>query len=139
MASYTPNYNLKKPADADSYDIADANGNMDLIDSALKTLDNKANYKITRYYNTSLDSGGANICNAMANYLEKNEFFFLVEEIGTNNYIFAHIHFVQGTLRGINIISSNVLTLGATNTNGTQVINGCSGTGASGTMRWIAW
>ena len=35
MASYTPNYNLKKPADADSYDIADANGNMDLIDAAL--------------------------------------------------------------------------------------------------------
>lgn len=35
MASYTPNYNLKKPADADTYDIADANGNMDLIDAAL--------------------------------------------------------------------------------------------------------
>ena len=35
MASYTPNYNLKKPADADTYDIADANGNMDLIDTAL--------------------------------------------------------------------------------------------------------
>ena len=35
MASYTPNYSLKKPADADTYDIADANGNMDLIDTAL--------------------------------------------------------------------------------------------------------
>ena len=38
MASYTPNYNLKKPADADSYDIADHNGNMDKIDTALNTL-----------------------------------------------------------------------------------------------------
>ena len=35
MASYTPNYNLKKPADADTYDIADANGNMDILDSTL--------------------------------------------------------------------------------------------------------
>lgn len=41
MASYTPNYNLKKPADADSYDIADANGNMDIIDGALNTLNNQ--------------------------------------------------------------------------------------------------
>lgn len=38
MASYTPNYNLKKPADSDSYDIADHNGNMDKIDTALNTL-----------------------------------------------------------------------------------------------------
>ena len=41
MASYTPNYNLKKPADSDSYDIADANGNMDIIDGALNTLNSK--------------------------------------------------------------------------------------------------
>ena len=41
MASYTPNYNLKKPADAESYDIADANGNMDIIDSALASLNGK--------------------------------------------------------------------------------------------------
>ena len=40
MATYTTNYNLKKPADADSYDIADANGNMDIIDGALGTLNN---------------------------------------------------------------------------------------------------
>lgn len=41
MATYTPNYNLKKPADSDSYDIADANGNMDIIDGALNTLNNQ--------------------------------------------------------------------------------------------------
>ena len=41
MASYTPNYNLKKPADSDSYDIADHNGNMDKIDTALNTLNSK--------------------------------------------------------------------------------------------------
>ena len=44
MASYTPNYNLKKPADSDYYDIADDNGNMDKIDTALNTL----NSNITR-------------------------------------------------------------------------------------------
>ena len=34
MASYTPNLNLIKPADADSYDVANDNGNMDKIDAA---------------------------------------------------------------------------------------------------------
>lgn len=38
MATYTTNYNLKKPAPEDFYDIADFNGNADIIDGALKTL-----------------------------------------------------------------------------------------------------
>lgn len=38
MASYTPNLNLIKPADADSYDVANDNGNMDKIDAAYGTL-----------------------------------------------------------------------------------------------------
>jgi hypothetical protein len=38
MASYTPNLNLKKPADGDAYDIADENGNMDKIDTAVQSL-----------------------------------------------------------------------------------------------------
>ena len=47
MASYTPNYNLKKPADSDSYDIADENGNMDIIDAALNTLNSKLFKKLS--------------------------------------------------------------------------------------------
>ena len=35
MATYTNNYNLKKPAETDFYDIEDFNGNADIIDSAL--------------------------------------------------------------------------------------------------------
>ena len=35
MATYTPNYNLKKPASSDTVDIADINGNMDIIDGQL--------------------------------------------------------------------------------------------------------
>ena len=35
MADYTENYNLKKPADADYYDVGDFNGNADIIDAAL--------------------------------------------------------------------------------------------------------
>lgn len=38
MASYTPNYNLKKPAGTDVVDIADLNGNMDIIDTQLNSL-----------------------------------------------------------------------------------------------------
>lgn len=36
MADYTTNYNLKKPADTDFYDIDDFNGNADIIDTALE-------------------------------------------------------------------------------------------------------
>lgn len=43
MASYTPNINLKKPADGDAYDIADANGNMDAIDTAIGSLRESVN------------------------------------------------------------------------------------------------
>lgn len=35
MAEFTPNYNLKKPAEEDFYDITDQNDNMDKIDEAL--------------------------------------------------------------------------------------------------------
>ena len=34
MATYTTNLNLKKPASSDQYNVADMNGNMDLIDAA---------------------------------------------------------------------------------------------------------
>ena len=36
MATYTPNYNLKKPGASDTVDIADINGNMDVIDQIPK-------------------------------------------------------------------------------------------------------
>ena len=36
MASYTPNYNLKKPAGTDPVQISDINGNMEIIDTQLK-------------------------------------------------------------------------------------------------------
>lgn len=35
MANFTENYHLKKPEDAEYYDVADFNGNMDIIDGAL--------------------------------------------------------------------------------------------------------
>lgn len=38
MATFTPNYNLKKPATSDLVNIADLNGNMDTLDTQLKLL-----------------------------------------------------------------------------------------------------
>ena len=38
MASYTPNLNLKKPAGTEDINVADINGNMDILDTAIKTL-----------------------------------------------------------------------------------------------------
>lgn len=36
MPNYTSNYNLKKPVGNENFDVADQNGNMDLIDTALQ-------------------------------------------------------------------------------------------------------
>lgn len=41
MAIQTPNYNLKKPVGNEFYNIEDANANMDIIDEALKAINDK--------------------------------------------------------------------------------------------------
>lgn len=63
MASYTPNYNLKKPAGTDPVQISDINGNMDIIDTQLKaTNDQIVPVDITSSLsceaNVSIDAGG---------------------------------------------------------------------------------
>ncbi len=42
MAEYTENYNLKKPAQEDFYNVDDFNDNADIIDSQLKAISDKA-------------------------------------------------------------------------------------------------
>lgn len=54
MASYTDNYNLKKPADDDFYTVEDFNNNADLIDAALKEHDDALD---------ALDTGKADLEN----------------------------------------------------------------------------
>ena len=39
MSAKTTNYGLKKPTTSDYFNVEDQNGNMDLIDAQLKTLD----------------------------------------------------------------------------------------------------
>ena len=41
MSTNTPNYNLKKPASTDFYNIADFNGNADIIDAQLKSINDQ--------------------------------------------------------------------------------------------------
>ena len=38
MASYTTNLNLKKPAETEDINVADINGNTDILDTAIKAL-----------------------------------------------------------------------------------------------------
>ena len=55
MASYTPNLNLIKPADVDSYDVANDNGNMDKIDAAYASLNSNINPYGTKYIRGKFD------------------------------------------------------------------------------------
>lgn len=42
MATYTTNYNLKKPDETENYNVADFNDNADTVDAKLKELENKS-------------------------------------------------------------------------------------------------
>ena len=55
MATYTTNYNLKKPAQSDSVNIDDINGNMDIIDTALAGKEDTTN-KVTALSAASTDT-----------------------------------------------------------------------------------
>jgi hypothetical protein len=104
-------------------------------------LDSKVNNRMTRYINTSINSDGAQVMNSIAGWLEKKEFMFLLEEIGTSKFLFAHVtyDYVNRNSTPTKVtIASKDLSFGATNNQGTQVISGCT-SGASGTLRWTAW
>lgn len=47
MPNYTKNYNLKKPLQEEFYNIDDHNGNMDILDEALKILSEKSGVVIS--------------------------------------------------------------------------------------------
>lgn len=55
MATYTTNYNLKKPAPEDFYDIADFNGNADIIDAVMKTF---TQWQVGSYVGTGVSGSG---------------------------------------------------------------------------------
>lgn len=59
--NYTENYNLKKPAQTDYYDVDDFNANADTTDAKLKDLyDRKAEIATGSYTGTGKAGGGVN-------------------------------------------------------------------------------
>jgi hypothetical protein len=47
LPNYTTNYNLKKPLGTENYNVEDQNGNMDIIDTQIKSLNNNKVDKVT--------------------------------------------------------------------------------------------
>ena len=93
MASYTPYYNLKKPADADSYDIADANGNMDLIDAALNAfndniscLDDAFTTTQTTGLTVSIKNGTGSFRNNTIRYAYNDKYLMLQGAVRINSF-----------------------------------------------------
>lgn len=82
-ASYTDNFNLKKPAQTDNYDIEDANGNMDLIDSVLKehsTQLNEITNKISaiRFFSVVVDPNGQNSVNVVLSDIKSSSIILAI-------------------------------------------------------------
>ena len=63
----TTNYNLKKPAETDFYDVADNNENMDIIDVELKNAENHKNAKNNPHGVTASQVGLGNVPNVSTN------------------------------------------------------------------------
>lgn len=110
MATYTPNYNLKKPADADSYDIADANGNMDIIDGTLGTLNNQIANKFTTdvlSYDGALTSGQEIVLDNTKNYMNAAAITVL-QQANSNDSISGNIRVTNsGSLTFIPNVTSS--------------------------------
>ena len=63
MAEYTQNYNLKKPAEEDFYNVKDFNDNADIIDEALKAHDDALDNHTAQLAETTknIDNGIINV------------------------------------------------------------------------------
>ena len=59
MSSQTTNLHLVKPATTDDVDVADINGNMDTIDTAVHTLQESVSETYTDYEVTTTSAGNA--------------------------------------------------------------------------------
>lgn len=73
MATYTSNYNLKKPDGTDYVNIQDINGNMDIIDEKLKAAESRSalDELANNTGNVTIQGAGANSVNAV-NLCQKN-------------------------------------------------------------------
>ena len=77
MANYTENFRLKKPEPEDFYDIEDFNGNMDILDSKVKSLDDsntilKESMEILKSdVGTTKDTGGTTTAGSVFSKLNK--------------------------------------------------------------------
>ena len=69
MASYTPNYNLKKPSQDDFFDVDDFNGNSDIIDTALNNKVDKDLSNVTGTLTISKGGTGATTASNALSYL----------------------------------------------------------------------
>lgn len=81
MATYTSNYNLKKPDYSDFVDIVDLNGNMDIIDSELNDKINASDV----YTKTEADSK-LNLKANLADVYTKTQVDDLLESAGGESY-----------------------------------------------------
>lgn len=97
MADFTENYNLKKPADTDFYNVQDFNNNADIIDSALaskldvNSTDNFAKETsvqeiITKVNTNAKETSLQNLSNKIGNYSDKgtSSVFAKINSIDTN-------------------------------------------------------
>ena len=72
MANYTTNYNLKKPLNSERYSVNDQNGNMEIIDSAMKENSDAKLMVAPLFAQGTTNAAGSYVINAGKLYLLPN-------------------------------------------------------------------
>ena len=120
MATYTPNLNLKKPATTDYVDIADINGNMDLIDDACNTLSTNMQKK-AGWTSTTVtvpkNNGTASITYSSLG-MRDGRVYFVTMMVPTNpGWRYAGVLFIRSTNTLIvDLATSSLLSVSASGT-----------------------
>jgi hypothetical protein len=108
MASYTTNLNLKKPAGSENVAIGDINNNMDIIDSAVGTLNSNFSNQSIKYF-----ACGSSNSKVRIKFADANEHRILIFGSTIGNATILAVSYYRGATQATIISSHGTYTVTA--------------------------
>lgn len=132
MADYTENYNLKKPARTDFYNVLDFNGNADIIDTTLKTIADSA-----------ASGGFPSLAPNSVNFDEANKYNFVMSADGSSGTSPYGNNYTQFRLINLYVVTTTnydlILQIAIISGDNASIYTRQSYTGSGSAFSWYAW